>query len=40
VHLERWHDALYDRPVRLLYEIGAYVEVAYPREHNTAAFLA
>jgi hypothetical protein len=27
---------LYDRPVPLLYEFGAYVEGAYPREHNTS----
>jgi hypothetical protein len=40
LHLDRWHDVLYDRPVPLLYALGAYVEVAYPREHNTTAFLA
>jgi hypothetical protein len=31
---------LYDRPLPLLYAIGAYVEVAYPREHITTTFLA
>jgi hypothetical protein len=31
---------LYDRPVPLLYAFGVYVEVDYPREHNTTAFLA
>jgi hypothetical protein len=40
LHLERRLDVLYDRPVPLLYALGAYVEVAYPREHNTTAFLA
>ena len=40
LHLDRRDDVLYDRPVPLLYALGAYVEVAYPREHNTTAFLA
>jgi hypothetical protein len=40
LHLKRRYDVLYDRPVPLLYAFGAYVEVDYPREHNTTAFLA
>jgi hypothetical protein len=39
LHLDRRDDVLYDRPLPLLYAIGAYVEVAYPREHITT-FLA
>jgi hypothetical protein len=40
LHLKRRYDVLYDRTVPLLYAFGAYVEVDYPREHNTTAFLA
>jgi hypothetical protein len=40
LHLDRRDDVLYDRPVPLLYAIGAYVEVACPREHIITAFLA
>ena len=40
LHLNCRQDVLYDRPVPLVYAFGVYVEVAYPRVHNTTAFLA
>ena len=40
LHLKRRYDVLCDRLVLLLYAFGEYVEAAYPREHNTTAFLA
>jgi hypothetical protein len=40
LHLKRRYDVLCDCLVLLLYAFGEYVEAAYPREHNTTAFLA